>query len=133
MLANDALPRYDPAMRQLARQFFSILLALAFFGAVLERSALGNPDEPCPLSSHPEHVGHGSYAAHHHHHTGKQDQSPAQICLKCCGLCTADAYIAPAPLLELDGLAMPILFSADLDSHIGRPVVLDPGIPKRTA
>ncbi len=94
-------------MRHLARRFFVTLLALAFFGAVLERSA--------------------------HHHTGKQDTSSAQICLKCCGLCMADAYLAAAPVTEVVLLAAPILFSGGFEAYSGRPVVLDPGIPKRSA
>jgi hypothetical protein len=118
-------------MRRLARRFFVTFLALVFFGAVLERSALGNPDEPCPFSSRAEQLAHGSHAGHHH--TGKQDPSPAQICVKCCGLCTADAYLAAAPLTEFVLLATPVFFSAGFEVCSGRPVVLDPGIPKRSA
>jgi hypothetical protein len=120
-------------MRRLARRFFVTFLALVFFGAVLERSALGNPDEPCPFSSRAEQLAHGSHAGHHHHHAGKQDPSPAQICVKCCGLCTVDAYLAAAPLTEFVLLATPVFFSAGFEVYSGRPVVLDPGIPKRSA
>jgi hypothetical protein len=120
-------------MRPLARRFFVTFLALAFFGAVLERSALGNPDEPCPFSSQAEQVVHGSHAGHHHHHTGKQDSSPAQICLKCCGLCMADAYPAAAPVTKFVLLATPVFFSVGFGACSGRPVVLDPGIPKLSA
>lgn len=132
-MADHTRFRYHASMRHLARRFFVTLLALAFFGAVLERSALGNPDEPCPFSSQAEQVVHGSHAGHRHHHTGKQDTSSAQICLKCCGLCMADAYLAAAPVTEVVLLAAPILFSGGFEAYSGRPVVLDPGIPKRSA
>jgi hypothetical protein len=92
-------------MPQLARRLFAIFLALAFFGAMLERSALGHQDEPCPFSSHGQELGHGSHASHHHKHTGKQEPSAAQICVKCCGLCAADAYLASAPVTALAVLA----------------------------
>ena len=124
---------YHASMRQLVRRFFVTFLALAFFGAVLERSALGDPDEPCPFSSQADQVVHGSHAGHHHHHTGKQDSSSAQICLKCCGLCMADAYLTAAPLTEFVLLTTPVVFSAGFDAYSGSPVVLDPGIPKRSA
>src|SRR5712691_86896 len=126
-MASRRRLRYHPAMRQLVRRFFVTLLALVFFGAVLERSALGNPDEPCPFSSRTEQVAHSSHAGHHHHHTGKQDPSPAQICVKCCGMCTVDAYLGAMPLTEFVLLATPVVFSTGFDSYSGRPVVLDPG------
>jgi len=121
-------------MGQVVRRFSAIFLALAFFAAVLERSALGNPDEPCPFSSHRHEVGqHDSHAGHRHHDTGKQDPSPVQICVKCCGLCTADTYLAPAPLTQFVLLSTRIVFSTGFEAYAGRPVVLDPGIPKRSA
>jgi len=120
-------------MRLLARRFFTIFLALAFFAAVLGRSALGNPDEPCPFSAQAEQVAPSSHAGHQHHHSGKQDPSPAQICVKCCGLCTADAYLAPASRTEFVLIATPIFFSSGFEAYAGRPVELDPGIPKRSA
>ena len=70
----------------------------------------------------------------HHDDGATKKSSTDQACFKCCGICTVGS-----PLTQLWGsagivfAATRIVYSIVGESHTDRPVVLDPGIPKRTA
>jgi len=63
------------------------------------------------------------------------DESSAdQACFKCCGLCAVvGTPILPRAPGEIVFAAALIFYVMDTLSYTDRPVILDPGIPKRTA
>jgi hypothetical protein len=116
-------------MPQVVQRLLVIVLTLALLGAS-ERYAFSD-NNYCPLTFIEQHVKH-SHAEHHHHH-GQTTDTKHNHSLPCCTLCAvdvtlADTFIAEA-LLTLATVAFP-WFSK---TYTDRPVLLDPGIPKRIA
>ena len=138
-------------MRHWIRRSLALAIALAFIGGGFGRVALSAaPDEPChpyapqAVSHGHEHGEHAEHAMHHeHHHDGalpssgdgaSEKSSRDQACFKCCGLCTIVSTFVPArPPGEVVFAGKPIVYVINIETYRGRPVVLDPGIPKRTA
>ncbi|MFL5059599.1 MAG: hypothetical protein ACJ8DQ_05875 [Xanthobacteraceae bacterium] len=138
-------------MRHWIRRSLALAIALAFIGGGFGRVALSAaPDEPChpnvlqAVSHGHEHGEHAEHAMHHeHHHDGalpssgdgaSEKSSGDQACFKCCGLCTIVSTFVPArPPGEVVFAGKPIVYVINIETYRGRPVVLDPGIPKRTA
>jgi hypothetical protein len=130
-------------MRQGIRRLFVLTIALAFIGRGFGRAAFSaTADEPCHPGAHQPaahdhaHGAHAEHAMHHAHHDdgAAKKSSTDQACFKCCGICTVGSTLTP--LTDAAGVvfaATRIVYSIDGESHRDRPVVLDPGIPKRTA
>ncbi len=121
------------------RRFFVALVAVAFLGGTLERSALGlTAADPCPLSGHthtmahqPLHAGHEQ---HEHHAIDKQQEPSKDPGIKCfCYGMVGFNVVHAAPVSNIALQITPVSFSVILKTYIGRSVILDPGIPKRTA
>jgi hypothetical protein len=126
-------------MGDVLQRFLVALVMLAFLGGTVERSALGlTATDPCPLSGHthtmahqPLHSGHEHHAYHatHKQHEGAKDQG---IKCFCYGMAGFNVFPAP-PASDIIFQITAISFSVTLKTFSGRSVVLDPGIPKRTA
>ena len=122
-------------MREPLRRFFVILVALAFWGGMLERSALGfSPGDPCPMTAYSTHVSAHEGGHEHHHHGSKQQEPSKQQDTRCfCGCIVGSSLIPTALVNEIALQTIPISFPIVFKTHTGRSLVLDPGIPKRTA
>jgi hypothetical protein len=126
-------------MRGVLRRCLVTFLALAFWGAMLERSALPfAPGSPCPMSAagQVEHSAGGSHSQRHgHHHHGTKDQQPvSQQDTKCfCGCILGSSVLPGTPSTETSFAITSISFTPDLQMFCGHFLLLDPGIPKRTA
>src|SRR5215216_6838847 len=121
-------------MGRLVRIMFVGLLALAF---LLERSAITLGCEARSAAG-AESVDAMHAHAEHHHHGGPSQPSPdpssKHTCLKCCGICTVDPNLTAGKAAGAIILSVvPIVYSRDFQAHSGQMVVLDPGIPKRSA
>ena len=120
-----------------------LAIALVFIGSGFARAALSAaPDEPCHPDAHQAvthdhvHGDHAAHAVHHeHHHDGAAEKSPSdQACFKCCGVCTIVSTFVPMRTAgEIVFAGKPIIYVINSERYRDRPVVLDPGIPKRTA
>jgi hypothetical protein len=118
------------------RRFLVALVALAFLGGTLERSALDlTSADPCPLSGHTHTMAHQPlHAGHGHHPTDKQQEPSKDQGIKCfCYGMVAFNIIPAAPVSDIAFQITPISFSVILKTYTGRSVILDPGIPKRIA
>ncbi len=119
------------------RKLLVALVALAFLGGTLERSALGlTAADPCPLSGHTHTMAHKPLHSGHEHHghdaTGKRQEPAKDQGIKCfCYGMTGFNVIPSAPVSDIALLITPISFFASLKTYTGRSVILDPGIPKR--
>jgi hypothetical protein len=121
-------------MGELLRRFFVVLLAIAFWGGMLERAAFGySPDEPCLMTALSTHVA-ANESGHEHHHGSKQQGPLKQRDTKCfCGCIIGCSLIPTATVSEIAFQTNPISFSIVLKTYTGRSLVVDPGIPKSTA
>jgi hypothetical protein len=123
-------------MRGALRRFFVALVALAFLGGTLERSALGfTPTDPCPSSGRtmahePLQAGDEHYG---HHATDKRQEPSKDPGTKCFCYGMAGFNVASASASDIAFHATPISFSISLKTYTGRSIILDPGIPKRIA
>ncbi len=133
-------------MRGALRRFFVGVVALAFLGGTLGRSAVGLTDL-CPLNGQTHTVAHHASHAEHehlvannqndpskHHETGSQNDPSKHHDVKCfCYAMVGFNLIPPVPVADIVFQTTPISFSFLLTTHTGRSVILDPGIPKRIA
>src|SRR5438876_1031428 len=119
-------------MGEALRRFLVTLLALTFWGGMLERSALGfSPAEPCPMTAHSTHVS-AHEGGHEHHHGSKQQEPLKQQGTKCfCGCIVGSSLIPATTFNEIAFHTKSISFPIVLKTYTGRSLVLDPGIPKR--
>jgi hypothetical protein len=138
MLAFLAGPLYFPPMRRLFRQLLVLVTSLAFVAGMVQQSVAA-ANGSCPLSSPQSHLAptaHSAPAAHagHDHHHGTPEQKKDAACAKCCGVCVSTAGVSPPAMTGTSAFA-PSLIRYALESQrlAGRPVAIDPGIPKRTA
>ena len=132
MLAFVAGPLYFPAMRRLLRKLLVLVTSLAFVAGMLQQSVAA-ADGSCPLSTPQTHSAPAAHAGHDHHHHGTPEQKKDAACAKCCGVCLTTAGVSPPAMTGTSAFA-PSLIRYALESQrlAGRPVVIDPGIPKRT-
>jgi hypothetical protein len=126
-------------MRPWIRRFVVILTALVFAAGGFGREALAiPPSEPCH-NHHQDEDGHGMHHQHGvdaapQHHQGKPGAPTDDACFKCCGICTAAPNLtdARAPTVAIF-VAFSISYFAATQGYSDRPLVIDPGIPKRIA
>jgi hypothetical protein len=120
-------------MRRRLRKLLVLVTSLAFVAGIVQQSVFA-ADGSCPLTSRPTHSAHVAPAGHDHHHHGAPQQKKDAACAKCCGVCLTTAGISPPAMTGTSAFA-PSLIRYALESQrlAGRPVAIDPGIPKRTA
>ena len=115
------------------------VLALAFLGGTLERSALGlTAADPCPLSGHTHTIAHeplhGGHEHHAHHATDKRQEPAKDQGTKCFCYGMAGFNVVPAaPVGDIAFQTTPVSFPVIFKTYTGRSVILDPAIPKRIA
>src|SRR5712671_3889658 len=131
MLAFVARPLYFPTMRRLFRKLLVLVTSLAFVAGMVQQSVAA-ADGSCPLSSPQSHSAPAAHAGQDHHGTPEQKKDAA--CAKCCGVCLSITGVSPPPMTGTSVFA-PSLIRYALESQrlSGRPVAIDPGIPRRTA
>ena len=119
-------------MRRRLRKLLVLVTALAFVAGMVQQSVAA-ADGSCPLSSPQSHSAPAPHAGHDHHH-GTPEQKKDAACAKCCGVCVSTAGVSPPAMTGTSAFA-PSLIRYALESQrlAGRPVAIDPGIPKRTA
>ena len=125
------------------RRCLLVLLALAFSMSGVARAlaayehcqAAGQPVLVEHEHAHHSHAGHGATdealapVQHDDHVHGKS----AEPCAKCCGVCVSAPTVAvSAPSAAAILASSAILYSAGAPAYLGRIVLLDPGIPKRS-
>jgi len=122
-------------MRGGLRRFFVALVALALLSGTLERSALGfTPPDPCPLSGYTHSVAHKGHEHYGHRATDKQQEPAKYRGTKCFCYAMVGFNLIPEPSVsDIAQQTTPVSFSAIVKTYIGRPVILDPGIPRRIA
>jgi len=119
-------------MRRRLRKLLVLVTALAFVAGMVQQSVAA-ADGSCPLSSPQTQSAAAAHTEHDHHH-GTPEQKKDAACAKCCGVCVSTAGVSPPPMTGTSAFA-PSLIRYALESQrlAGRPVAIDPGIPKRTA
>jgi hypothetical protein len=132
MLAFLFGPLYFPSMRRLLRKLFVLVTSLALVVGMVQQSVFA-ADESCPLSSRPNHSAHTANAGHAQHHHGAPEQKKNAACAKCCGVCLSAPAVSPVAMVAAIAVAPSrIQYALKSQRFAGRPVVVDPGIPKRT-
>jgi hypothetical protein len=132
MLAFLAGSLYFPLMGRLLRKLLVLVTSLAFVAGMVQQSVAA-ADGSCPLSSPQSHSAPAAHAAHDHHHHGTPEQKKDAACPKCCGVCLTTAGVSPPPMTGTSAFApSPIRYALESQRLSGRPVAIDPGIPKRT-
>ena len=138
-------------MRLWIRRAMVLLTALGFLAGGVVRPALAlAPAEPCHADhqhhqqqSAPGHADHHDHAAHqqlagdgaHHAQEKGNPGAPSDTaCFKCCGICTSAPNLSnPDVAADAVFIVFPISYLAAVLSYTDRPLVIDPGIPKRIA
>jgi hypothetical protein len=118
-------------MRRNLRKVFVLLTALAFVAGMVQRSALAEGD-PCPVNHQQTHSAHAGHTGHDGHHHGTPEQKKDAACAKCCGICVSTSTVVPAAMAGTIAVAPSrIEYALRFQRLADRPVVVDPGIPKR--
>jgi hypothetical protein len=128
-------------MRLLCRRMFVVLIALGFIASGIGRMAFALASEPCHPKSEmtQQHIHHhGQDHASHDHNTHPDNAETGNTtdttdtCFKCCGICTASPQLS-TPSLSADArlVSYGLTYFVLAESWADRPLVIDPGIPKR--
>lgn len=119
------------------RKLLVMVLAVAFsVGTVLGSAAMATalcPGAPqhspaTPPHSHGAHQGHFAHAQHRH---GSPEGAKGVDADKCCVMCFSIAAVDPAMVPAIAQVPSPIRYALDAQRLAGRPLMLDPEIPKR--
>jgi hypothetical protein len=124
------------------RRILVALITLSFLASGFGRVAVAIGSEPCHsqpelVPHHSEAHAHRDHAAHHQaaddeqERTGDSAKAPDE-CFKCCGICTASPQLPTAnPSNSGRVISYRVAYFTFPESWADRPLVIDPGIPKR--
>jgi hypothetical protein len=123
------------------RRITVVLTSVGFLTGGFARLAMAvAPAEPChghqQSPTHPDHddAMHASHAGHHQDHGIEQSAPVEGACFKCCGICTAAPNLAdPAARIGIRLIGHSVGYFVEVGNYGDRPLVIDPGIPKRIA
>jgi hypothetical protein len=125
------------------RRIIVALIALSFLASGFGRGAVAIASEPChpqpELVAHDSEAhAHGDHAAHHPAANDDEERTggggkASDECFKCCGMCTASPQLPTAdPSNSGRFISYRVAYFAFAEGWADRPLIIDPGIPKRT-
>lgn len=137
-------------MRLRIRQVLAVLTALLLAVGGFSREAMALAQSGLCQSHHqaaappqPAAPGQSDPAAHHQHQAAGSHQHEADepmpadtagsACFKCCGICTTSPNLTAGAQTDAVRVAFTVFYLAPVLSFSDRPLVIDPGIPKRIA
>jgi hypothetical protein len=133
LLAFLAGPLYFSSMRPLLRRLFVLIMSLAFVAGMMQQSVFA-ANESCPLRSLQAPTAQAEHHGHDHQHHSTPEPKKDAAFAKCCGVCVSTATNDPPPVARDISIAPSrIHYALTSQRFADRPVVPDPGIPKRTA
>ena len=121
------------------RRIAVLATALGFLAGSMMRPALAVAlAQPCHEQQPALHSAHG-HDGHAAHSASDMDQgepsAPVEAaCFKCCGICTVAPSLAETSLrIGARLVGYPVDYFIAARSYADRPLIIDPGIPKRIA